>query len=140
MSETKHTVITPAQRDARSQNAAKATEAREQARAKRRAEALERLDAAGVPRYEISEARLMAAKAGIAELELAERRGELIEVERARADMIDKFTIAKMRVLSVPSRLAQQLPHLATEIVPVVDALLREALEELAARGDDERI
>jgi phage terminase Nu1 subunit (DNA packaging protein) len=77
-------------------------------------------------------------QADLAEFTLAERRGELIPVAQARRDVMERYTTVKTRLLGVPRRLAQQLPHLAAEVVPVVDALLREALEELAAGGRPE--
>lgn len=132
MSKTNHTTITDAQLSARRENAAKAAEGRRQAVAARRAEETAQIEGAGVPMFAVSEARLMAAKAAIAELELEERRGELVAVDDARADVIAKFTAVRTRILGVPTRIAQRLPHIAADVVPVIDELLREALEELA--------
>src|SRR5678815_1744439 len=87
--------------------------------------------------YFKARARREAALADLAELDVAERRGELISVEQARADVLDRFTTVRTRILGVPSRVAQRLPGLAAEVVPVVDELLREALSELAD-GDGE--
>lgn len=91
-----------------------------------------------VPDYNESRARREAALADMAELEVAERRGELVPVAEARADVIARFTLVRTRLLGVPARAAQRLPHLAGEVVPVIDALVREALEELALDGDPE--
>ncbi len=76
--------------------------------------------------------RREAVQVEMAELELAERRGQLIEIEQARRDVIDKFATVRTRILGVPTRVAQRLPKLAAEVVPVVDELLREVLEDLA--------
>ena len=57
-----------------------------------------------------------------------------------RADLIAKYTVVKTRILGVPARAAQRAPHIAAEMVPLIDDLLREALEELAnddGGGDD---
>lgn len=86
--------------------------------------------------YWVAKARRESALADMAEIEVAERRGELISVDDARTDVSDKFTIVRTRILGVPTRIAQRLPKLAAEVVPVLDELLREALEELAADGD----
>lgn len=83
-------------------------------------------------RREVAAARREAALADMAELDLAERRGALIEVDQARADVIDKFTIVRTRILGVPARVAQRMPALASEVVPVLEEFLREGLEELA--------
>jgi hypothetical protein len=88
-------------------------------------------------RREAAAARREAAQADLSELEVAERKGELVSVAKARADVMDKFTIVKTRMLGVPSRLAQRLPHVAVEVVPIVEELVREALEELAADGGE---
>ena len=80
-------------------------------------------------------ARREAAQADLAELELAAKRGRLIDADQARADVIAAYSVVKTRLLAVPSRVAQRLPHVARAVVPVVDELIREALEELSAEG-----
>lgn len=92
-----------------------------------------------VPDYNVSRAlreaaaaRREAAKAELAELDVAERRGELVPADEARAVLVDKFTIVKTKILGIPSRFAQRMPELASVAIPVIDELLREALEELA--------
>lgn len=85
-----------------------------------------------VPDYNESRARREAALADMAEIEVAERRGDLVPVDEARAEVLERYTLVRTRLLGVPSRVAQRLPHLAAEVVPVLDELLREALEELA--------
>ena len=83
-------------------------------------------------RREAAAARREAALAELAERELAVHKGTLIDAAQARADVIGIFTIVKTRLLGIPSRVAQRLPHLAAEVVPLLDELLREALEDLA--------
>lgn len=94
---------------------------------------------AGVPVYSVSQAvraaaaaRREIAAADTAELELAAKRGQLVDAEAARADVEQAYSLVKTRLLRVPSDLAQRLPHLAAEVVPVLEELQREALEELA--------
>jgi hypothetical protein len=86
-------------------------------------------------RREAAAARKEVAHADIAEMDRDERRGELVSVAEARADVIDRFAIVRTRLLGIPSRVAQRMPHVAGEVVPVLDDLLREALEELADEG-----
>lgn len=130
------TELTEAQRSARSANAAKATEGRKAAVAARRAaaeaQAAAEIRAANVPPIAVSEARLMAAKAEIAELDAAERRGELIAVEQARADVDDLISTAKTKLLGVPNRLAQRDHTITRAQVDLVELLIREALSDLA--------
>lgn len=77
-------------------------------------------------------ARRDTAHADLAELELAQMRGRLVDADAARADVEQAYSLVKTRLLRVPSDLAQRLPHLADEVVPVLEELQRQALEELA--------
>lgn len=86
---------------------------------------------------EASESRRAAAQAELAELELAARRGQLIDAAQARADVIAAFSLTKTKLLAIPSALGQIVPDIADRVVPQVDALIRDALEELSARGGD---
>ena len=72
------------------------------------------------------------AMAGIAQLNLRSRRGELIEAADARAQITDLVVSCKTKLLGLPTRIAQGLPHLAAADVRAIAALIREALEELA--------
>lgn len=101
------------------------------------------LAADDVPQYETSRAlreaaaaRRESALADLAEIEVSEKLDEIVPVEEARAYMADKFTVVKTRILGVPTLVAQRLPHLAAEVAPVLEELLREVLEELAAEDD----
>ncbi|HET9625892.1 MAG TPA: hypothetical protein VFP84_31240 [Kofleriaceae bacterium] len=53
-------------------------------------------------------------------------------VAEVRANIIAEYTVVKTRILGVQARVAQRAPHVAAEVVPLIDDLLREALEELA--------
>jgi phage terminase Nu1 subunit (DNA packaging protein) len=75
-------------------------------------------------------------KTAQAELDLAQQRGELVRVADVRAEVTDAFATVRTRLLAVPSRCAQQIPHLTARDVAMLDDLIREALEALAD-GDD---
>lgn len=77
-------------------------------------------------------ARRDTAHADLAELELAAKRGRLVDAQAARSDVEQAYSLVKTRLLRVPSDLAQRLPHLAAEVVPVLEELQRHALEELS--------
>lgn len=100
-----------------------------------------------VPPYETSRAvreaaaaRRENALADLAEIEVSEKLDEIVPVAEVEAYMADKFTVVKTRILGVPTRVAQELPHIAAEVAPVLERHLREVLEELAAEdaGDEE--
>lgn len=80
-------------------------------------------------------ARRDTAHADMAELELAERRGELVNAKEADAGYEEHIARAKTRLLGVPAQLGQRLPDLAQRVVPIAKELIREALAELALDG-----
>ncbi len=75
--------------------------------------------------------RLSAAKAELVEMQLAERRGELVQVREVEARMVSLFSACKSQLLAIPSRLRQEDPDLTPGQVGLVEKLVREALVEL---------
>ena len=72
-------------------------------------------------------------KARIAELDYLERAGELVDAKAMGAQLVDTFTKVRTRLLGLPTRAKQQLPHLTVTDIGTIDTIVREALEELAA-------
>ncbi|WNG45270.1 hypothetical protein F0U60_15000 [Archangium minus] len=72
------------------------------------------------------------ADADLKELELQERKGELVEVVGVAAEIQDMITRCRIRLLGIPTRARQVLPHLTAKDVGTLENLVREALEELA--------
>lgn len=70
------------------------------------------------------------------ELALEKQKGQLVAVEEARAAVIDRFTVVKTKLLGLPARVKQRLPHVGADDVRVIDSLVREALEDLADDRD----
>lgn len=81
-------------------------------------------------------ARREAALADQAEFDRDERRGQLVDAEQARRDVIARYSTVRALLLGVPSALGQRMPDLAARVVPVADELVRAALQELAVDGD----
>lgn len=75
-------------------------------------------------------------RAKLAELQYREKAGELVEVKEVAAKLVDVFTQCKTKLLGIPSRARQQLPHLTAADVGTLEELVREALEELAGEED----
>ena len=71
-------------------------------------------------------------KAQLAEIDLAERRGELIAVAELEARLVTLFASCKTKLLGIPSRARQADPTLSSVQVAIVESLVREALEDLA--------
>lgn len=89
-------------------------------------------DDAPVSGFASARARREAAVAALAEIELAEKRGELVRARDMEAHMADVFLRCRTKLLGIPLRLRQQDPTLGTPQLALVEALLVEALEELA--------
>lgn len=85
-------------------------------------------------------------KANLAELEFRERKGELVEAKDVVKQLTDVFAICRGKLLGIPTRLRQSLPHLSVQDVAKAEELVREALEDLAGMGeiieveDDEQV
>lgn len=80
-------------------------------------------------------ARKAAAEAEVAELELAERRGQLVRADEVEARLVRVFVNCRTKLLDVPSRAFERDPSLSEDQVALVDSLIHEALEDLAVGG-----
>lgn len=97
------------------------------------------VDPAAAAAVATSRARYEEARAQAAELDMQERRGELVRADRVRAAVADRFLAVKSKLLAVPARVRQQMPHVAAEDVQQLEDLIREALEDLANGISGER-
>jgi phage terminase Nu1 subunit (DNA packaging protein) len=89
---------------------------------------------AGAPDYASERARFIRARADLAEMEAAEKRGAVIPAADVEAAWIAVLARLRTRILALPDRLA---PLVHAEASPagvrdVIRGALREALEELA--------
>jgi hypothetical protein len=66
------------------------------------------------------------------ELELALRKGELVDVTEAQAEAEALFSEARTKLLGVPTRARQRMQHLTADDVRMLDELIREAMEAFA--------
>jgi hypothetical protein len=89
----------------------------------------------GLPPPELMEsrARREAAQAALAEIELAEKRLELVLARDVESRLVNVFSHCKTKLLGVPSRARQQDPGLTGAQIKLIEQLIREALEDLAA-------
>jgi hypothetical protein len=85
-----------------------------------------------IPDRAVSLARREAAEAALAEIELAEKRRELIPAKDVERRVVDEASRAREKLLGVPSRARQRDPTLTPEHLALVEELIREALEDLA--------
>jgi phage terminase Nu1 subunit (DNA packaging protein) len=87
--------------------------------------------------YADSIARKAAADAGLAELKLAKERGELVCVAVAERKLTEAFAACKTKLLGVHARARQRDPGLTQDQVALFEALVREALSDLAGTEED---
>lgn len=76
-------------------------------------------------------------KAKLAELEFKKKSGELVPARDVTDRLSSVFTSCRTKLLGIPSRMKQRLPHLSASEIGEVENLVREALEELAGGGGD---
>ena len=84
-----------------------------------------------------SRARREAAEAAMAEIELAKERGEVVNAAEVKAAWVTMITASRNKLLGIPSRAKQQLPHLTHADIATIDGLIREALEDLAHESEN---
>jgi hypothetical protein len=86
-----------------------------------------------LPAYNDSRARSEYEKANLLELDRKTKEGLLLRREDVELAWGGAVSITRTRLLGVPSTAKQRIPHLEIEEVELLTALIREALDELAA-------
>jgi len=71
-------------------------------------------------------------RAQTAELRYRQAAGELVSAAEVQGRLVDVFTTCRTKLLGIPSKVKQQRPEVDHELLAVIDAAVREALEELA--------
>lgn len=83
-----------------------------------------------------SRARREAAEASLAEIELDEKRGELVLAADVEAKLVNVFAHCKTKLLAVSSRARQRDPSLTGPQIELFKVLVREALDDLASESE----
>ena len=71
-------------------------------------------------------------KAKRAELDFYKESGDLVSLRETRAKVVDSYALCRTKLLAVPSKAKAAMPELTHVQIAALDALIREALEELA--------
>lgn len=71
-------------------------------------------------------------KAKLARLEYEERVGKLVPVDEVREKWAQIVVLTRNRVLGLPSKIKARIPSVSRSDVLVIEALVREVLEEIA--------
>ena len=85
-----------------------------------------------VPNFNEERARYQQEKRKLAELTRLEREGQLLRREDVMTAIGAAVNKTRTKILGVPSRVKQRIPHLSPEEIEIMRDLLTEALEELA--------
>jgi hypothetical protein len=92
-----------------------------------------------LPEYNESRKRSEFERANLLELERKQKEGLLLPAEQVQKVWANSVAIVKTKLLAVPSRLRQRIPHLTLEEIAIAEDLIRESLEELSeGQGDGE--
>jgi hypothetical protein len=91
-----------------------------------------------IPEYNESRAKTEYERANLLELERRQKEGLLVERKTVESTWSVLVTNAKTKLLAVPSRAKQRIPHLTLEEVEILNDLVRESLEDLAGSGAEE--
>jgi len=88
-----------------------------------------------LPDYNESRARSEFEKANLLELERKQKEKLLLPADQVERVWANTVATVKTKLLAVPTRLRQRIPHLSLEEVAIADELIRESLQELAEEG-----
>ena len=91
-----------------------------------------------LPPYTESQKRKAYEQANLLELERKQKEGLLLPADQVQKVWANSVAIAKTKLLAVPSRLRQRIPHLSLEEIAIADELIRESLEEIANGGGED--
>lgn len=83
-----------------------------------------------------SMARKAAADAGLAEIKLAQARGDVVLAASVQERLVSIFANCKTKLLGIPSRVRQQDPGQTPEQIALIESLVREALEDLSSEAE----
>jgi phage terminase Nu1 subunit (DNA packaging protein) len=76
-------------------------------------------------------------KAKLARLEYEERAGKLVDAEACLLKYTAAVTAARTKFFSIPSKAKGRIPHLTVDEIAILNALIREALEDVAGNVHD---
>lgn len=89
-----------------------------------------------IPDYDVSRARTEHLKAELLELERKQKEQILVKAEEVEAKWVEIITMARTKILGIPTKAKQRIPDLDTDAIGLLDDIVRETLEDLAATSD----
>ena len=89
-------------------------------------------DSEDLPSFNESRAKREAMMARLAEIDVEEREKLLVPSEDVKNAWVQLVTIAKTKVLGIPTKAKQRIPDLDKSAIGLLDEIVRETLEDLA--------
>ena len=87
-----------------------------------------------IPDYDESRARTEHLKAELLELERKQKEGQLIRADEVEAKWVEIVTLARTKILGIPTKAKQRIPDLDTDAIGLLDDIVRETLEDLSTQ------
>ena len=88
-----------------------------------------------IPDFNTSRSKREAMRARVAEIDVEEREKVLVPSADVEASWVQLVTIAKTKVLGIPTRAKQRIPDLDKNAMSLLDEIVRETLEDLSAQA-----
>lgn len=89
-----------------------------------------------IPDYDESRARTEHLKAELLEIDRQQKQGKLVPTAEVEAKWLEIITMARGKMLGIPSKAKQRIPDLDTAAMKALEDIVRETLEDLS--GDVE--
>ena len=90
-----------------------------------------------VPDYNTSRARTEHLKAELLELERQQKEALLVPAAEIEAKWVEIITLARTKILGIPTKAKQRIPDLDVSAITVLDDIVRETLEDLSGDTPD---
>ena len=90
-----------------------------------------------VPDYDTSRARTEHLKAELLELERQQKEKILVKAEEIETKWVEIITLARTKLLGIPTKAKQRIPDLDTDAISILDDIVRETLEDLSTTAAD---
>ncbi len=88
-----------------------------------------------IPSFNESRAKREAMMARLAEIDVEQKEKLLVPSEDVKSAWIQLVTIAKTKVLGIPTKAKQRIPDLDKSAMALLDEIVRETLEDLAVEN-----
>jgi len=85
-----------------------------------------------IPTITESNQKIAAAKAQMALLELNEKKGKLVDAEKFLGKYLPMITAARTKIMGVPTKAKQRIPHLTASDVEALEEMIAEAFGDVA--------